>query len=185
MFTKEHHVRDVAQEQLSDLLSRKIDNEKIAEKALSENEAIAPEIAKLAEFVRLYDSFLVAGKSSGGLVVHPKDRLLAATCQGIDAPKVSVKASVINLVAEHLQTSSPQKTNALLQYLKTNGVEVPGANKAVYLANILSTSNRFVARRKHGGWFLIEHDPTPKEESPSDTNTEAFNFQPSPVAGRN
>ena len=182
MSTKDQNVRDAALGRLNDLRAREKHFADMAKKALADSEALLPEINDLTGFVRIYDSILAETGSNDGVTVTVKDQF-PETSGSAETPKTSIKTLFTTMVAEYLQNAAPQNTNALLAYLRAKGQDVPGANPAVYLANILSTSNKFVARRKHGGWFLIEQDPSPKEESPSDTNTEAFNFQPSPEAG--
>lgn len=183
MSTKDQNVRDAALEQLNDLRAREKHLAEMAKRALADSEALLPKINELAGFVRIYDSILaekgIINKSDG----NTRGQLLEMV-KDVETSKIPIKTLVTTLVAEYLHKTAPQNTNALLAYLRDKGLDVPGANPAVYLANILSTSDKFVARRKHGGWFLIEQDPSPKEESPSDTNTEASIFQPSPEQGR-
>jgi hypothetical protein len=75
-----------------------------------------------------------------------------------------------------LRDRFPLKTPLILEFLSGKGIKVPGQDPSVYLANILSTDPRFVARRRFGGWFLTEQDPAPKKENPSATNTEVSIF---------
>jgi hypothetical protein len=66
----------------------------------------------------------------------------------------------IEVIAEaFLRDSAPKKTNEIVDYLESKGCVFPSENKESYLAGVLSRSNRFVARRKHGGWFLVENAP--------------------------
>jgi len=77
----------------------------------------------------------------------------------------SVKEKIGRLAIGLLEEHSLRSTLELLKRVEATGVEVAGKNKAVYLANILSTDARFVSRRKFGGWFLVESDPL-KSDTP-------------------
>lgn len=75
---------------------------------------------------------------------------------------------IIELVYDYLKESAPKNSNELVAYLQHSGKNLKGVDKPTYLSAILSKSERFVARRKYGGWFLVEQDPEPnKEESPT------------------
>lgn len=66
----------------------------------------------------------------------------------------------IEAIAEaYLRHEAPKRTPELVAYLEAKGCEIPGANKDGYVAGVLSRSKRFVARRRFGGWFLVENDP--------------------------
>ena len=63
------------------------------------------------------------------------------------------------IVAAYLKENSPKRTSELVEYLESKGCEIPSDRKESYLAGVLSRSVLFVARRRHGGWFLRENDP--------------------------
>jgi hypothetical protein len=104
---------------------------------------------------------------------------------GLVLPDGSDKAKIIAISEYSLLKKSPRNTLELLSIIENEyKITVGGGNKAVYLANILSTSDKFVARRKFGGWFLVSQDPDPKKaENPSVTSTEASMFNQNALAG--
>ena len=71
-----------------------------------------------------------------------------------------LKPKNIEVIAEaYLRESAPKRTGEIVEYLESKGCLIPSDKKEAYLAGVLSRSKRFVARRKHGGRFLIENDP--------------------------
>lgn len=75
---------------------------------------------------------------------------------------------IIDLVYDYLKECAPKNSNELVAYLEHSGKGLKGVDKATYVSAILSKSDKFVARRKHGGWFLAEQDPEAhKDESPT------------------
>lgn len=78
----------------------------------------------------------------------------------ISRPKGMLTPRNIEVIAEaYLRDAAPKKTSELVDYLEEKGCQIPSQRKEAYLAGILSRSKKFVARRKHGGWFLAENDP--------------------------
>lgn len=83
-------------------------------------------------------------------------------------PVPLLKPKMVEIIAEaYLKEAAPKKTLALVSYLESRGCQIPSGRKEAYIAGILSRSEKFVARRRYGGWFLSGDDPVSKEENTS------------------
>lgn len=88
------------------------------------------------------------------------DSVTTSRAAGFNRMRSLLKPKNIEVIAEaFLRDNAPKKTNEIVDYLASKGCTIPSDNKEAYLAGILSRSDKFVARRKEGGWFLAEHAP--------------------------
>lgn len=90
-----------------------------------------------------------------GLTEHLVRALRARTRTGLNPKNIEV------ITEAYLRHAAPKRTPEIVAYLEERGCEIPSTNKEGYLAGVLSRSDKFVARRKLGGWFLTENDPEP------------------------
>lgn len=107
------------------------------------------DLAKLLAFIDTYRELEGGPFDSGQRVQGALERVAAF-----------LKPKNIEVIAEaYLRESAPKKTGEIVDYLESKGCQIPSDKKEAYIAGVLSRSKRFVARRKHGGWFLVENDP--------------------------
>jgi hypothetical protein len=142
MTSKEHLIIHKAQKNLAEL---EVEHAEL-KKRLSENHE---KQMKLRVFMETYAELL---PSTDNLTSNGKS---IPDSSSVESAKEKIVRIAVSLLTEH----NPRSTLDLLMRVEQKGVEVGGKNKSVYLANILSTDDRFVSRRKFGGWFLVENDP--------------------------
>lgn len=107
------------------------------------------ELGKLIAFIDTYREL-----DGGPIDTGPRVQGALAQVAAVLKPKN------IEVIAEaYLRESAPKRTGEIVEYLESKGCHIPSDKKEAYLAGVLSRSKRFVARRKHGGWFLVENDP--------------------------
>ena len=86
-----------------------------------------------------------------------------------DAQKESKKDVVATAATELLRAKYPQTSTALLDGMRSRGVEIGGSDELANLSAYMSKARVFVHRRKLGGWFL--KDQIQEEENPQAEGT--------------
>lgn len=157
----------VLNEKVSALLSQ----QQSIEIEISESKS---EISKIKQFLEMYDDLSTDENLTGTFTLNTLNQQIAKyhndnVAQKHDEPVVFLKIhEIIELVSDYLRDNAPQSSDSLVGYLEHSGRSIKGADKSTYISAILSKSDKFVARRKYGGWFLAEQDPEPhKDELPT------------------
>jgi hypothetical protein len=154
-------------ENIASLLAK----QQIIGKEIAENEI---EKTKVMQFLEMYEDLSMDETPIEALTAITLNQKIAkyhndnAEKNHIE-PVIFLKIhEIVDLAYDFLKEHAPQSADQIVGYLEHSGKSIKGADKLTYVSAILSKSDKFVARRKHGGWFLVEQDPEPnKEESPT------------------
>lgn len=126
----------------------------VIEKAKQRRKELAVEMAKLDEFIIMYES-LQGNVEFAWPVTQTALALRTHTREMIR--NISSKKEKVETAAEDmLRAQQPLQTAEILQKLYDLGVDVGGETPAINLSSYLSRSDKFVNKRKDGGWFLTE-----------------------------
>jgi len=145
----------------------------IIEMARERRRRLAEELAELDAFLSTYDKLRAQAASgpagrSFGLEQALQSAFaggLADAARAIESASSMSKKAQIELAAEQaLLKKQPLQTGELLSILKSVGVQVGGADEIVNLSSYLSRCDKFIHRRKDGGWFLAKEGE--KKEAP-------------------
>lgn len=122
------------------------------------------EMARLSGFVDTYRELdeVVEG---GSVAIQYEERI--RRFRSLLSPR-----NIEVIVEAYLKVAAPKRTGELVAYLQEKGCQIPSDRKETYVAGVLSRSNRFVARRKLGGWFLVDNDPQSKSNNLFDGSSE-------------
>lgn len=154
-------------ENIASLLAK----QQIIGKEIAENEI---EKTKVMQFLEMYEDLSMDETPIEALTAITLNQKIAkyhndnAEKNHIE-PVIFLKIhEIVDLAYDFLKEHAPQSADQIVGYLEHSGKSIKGADKLTYVSAILSKSDKFVSRRKHGGWFLVEQDPEPnKEESPT------------------
>ncbi|MES1987600.1 MAG: hypothetical protein V4440_06135, partial [Pseudomonadota bacterium] len=123
----------------------------IIEKVNLRRKELITELNKLDSFVTTYQELTQSNQSFSPFtyVNNPKPRTQRSK-------RTLIESSVEGILKE----KQPLSTETLLEKLSELGVAIGGATPLITLSTYLSRCEKFISRRKQGGWFLNTNEQT-------------------------
>ena len=127
------------------------------------------QVSKIEQFLEVYENLSTEETPIGAVVRGVTSNYSNQEVPQYNSPVIFLKThEIIDLTYDFLESHAPKSSDQIVGYLEHSGRGIKGTDKLTYVAAILSKSDKFVSRRKYGGWFLAEKDPeSNKDESPT------------------